>query len=150
MFLLDQHCRGRAVLKTASHVFCEACQLPTLYLFIQLNVWRTTHFNYRYRWSMKRDLKSYYLNMIKTSHCQAPSVKHLWSFGPDGEPSNQGALSSCCLNVGPASKTVGKTTLGAFSARVPSIKTVGNFETALGECPVFAGRATVWYSLQTM
>ena len=31
-------------------------------------------------WSMERDFKSQGLNSIKTSHCQAPLVKHIWFF----------------------------------------------------------------------
>ena len=31
-------------------------------------------------WSMEHDFKSQCLNSIKTSHCQAPFVKHIWSF----------------------------------------------------------------------
>ena len=30
VFLLDQFCTGRAVIKTTSHVCCEACQLQAL------------------------------------------------------------------------------------------------------------------------
>ena len=47
-----------ADIKTLYHVCWEACQLSALYLFIQLNVWRTTRFNYRYRWSMKHNFTS--------------------------------------------------------------------------------------------
>ena len=39
------------------------------------------------------------------------------------QPSKHGAFTQCCFNVGPASKTV------------------PNIETALGECPMFAGKA---------
>ena len=65
-----------------------ACQLAAfLSLFIQLNVLRTTYFNYRYWCSMsrmRRDFKSQRLNIIKTSHYQSHLVKHLWYFSSDG------------------------------------------------------------------
>ena len=64
---------------------------------------------------MKRDLKSSCLNSIKRNHCQAP----LGTANTEHSP-------PCCLNVGPASKTV------------------GSIEIALRECPLFAGRAHVW------
>ena len=66
-----------------------------------------------------------YQHNIK-SHWQAPLVKHLSSFCPDGQRNKHRAFALCCLNAGPASKTV------------------GNIETALGKCTVFAGSANVW------
>ena len=91
-----QHCRGRAVLKTISyrHYIC----LYSLMCEEQHTI------TYRYRWSMERDFESQCLVSKQVIASPTPPPPS-WSNTP------------CCLNVGPASKTV------------------GNIETALGEYP---------------